>query len=292
VPRAAVGAFIIWDDQVPLYSAAMNREQEGSMKKSPEVSRRAFLAGMTAAAVVGRRLKGMAAEARVVTKRVEKLYKIAGCTQPNDLQFVADGLWVLDQVDPNKAFKVRPEDGSIIETIQTESIHGSGITYGHGALWIASTKMTDPAMPPRTLKVDPKTGKTLKSWVTPGSGLYGTITPKSTPSGAHGLKWVDERYWMAVPASGKLFLMEPETGEIVRTIPAPGVRTHGLAWDDGSLWCVESNGRVIYKLDPSNGAAIAKIQLTKEDPEPHGLDISKGVLWYCDAASGWICRLA
>jgi hypothetical protein len=27
----------------------------------------------------------------------------------------------LDQVDPNKAFKVRPKDGSILETIQTES---------------------------------------------------------------------------------------------------------------------------------------------------------------------------
>jgi len=85
--------------------------------------------------------------------------------------------------------------------------------------------MTDPAMPPRTLKVDAETGRTLKSWVTPGSGLYGNITPRSTPSGGHGLKWVDGKYWMAVPASGKLFLMEPETGDIVRSVPAPGVRT-------------------------------------------------------------------
>jgi len=151
--------------------------------------------------------------------------------------------------------------------------------------------MTDPAMPPRTLKVDAETGRTLKSWVTPGSGLYGNITPRSTPSGGHGLKWVDGKYWMAVPASGKLFLMEPETGDIVRSVPAPGVRTHGLAWDNGDLWCVESDGRVIYKLDPGDGRPIARIQLTKEDPEPHGLDISRGVLWYCDAASGWICQL-
>ena len=204
------------------------------MKKEPEVSRRAFLAGLAAAAVAPRLAHGSPADIVVTMPRVEKLYKVAGCTQPNDLQFVPDGLWVLDQVDPNKAFKIRPKDGSIIETIQTESIHGSGITYGHGALWIGSTKMTDPATQPRTLKVDPKTGKTLKSWVTPGSGFYGTITPTSTPSGAHGLKWVDENYWMAVPASGKLFLMEPETGAIVRFIPAPGVRTHGLAWDNGA----------------------------------------------------------
>ena len=256
------------------------------MAADRELSRRTFLASLAAAAA-SRHLA--AADPPTLQKRVEKLYKIAGCTQPNDLQFVADGLWVLDQVDPNKAFKVRPADGSILQTLQTESIHGSGITYGNGALWIASTKMKDPAAAPRTLKVDPKSGATLKSWVTPGAGLYGKVT---TPSGAHGLKWVDGKYWMAVPASGKLSLMEPETGTIVRSIPAPGVRTHGLAWDNGSLWCVESDGRAIYKLDPADGAPLAKIQLTRDDPEPHGLDIKDGVLWYCDAASSWICRLA
>jgi outer membrane protein assembly factor BamB len=254
------------------------------------VSRRAFLAAAAALSAASRAwpADAAAADAPLIEKRVEKLYKVAGCTQPNDLQFVADGLWVLDQVDPNKAFKVRPEDGSVLQALQTESIHGSGITSGNGALWISSTKMSDPSAAPRTLKVDPKTGKTLKSWVTPGSGLYGTVT---TPSGAHGLKWVDGKYWMAVPASGKLFLMEPETGAIVRSIPAPGVRTHGLAWDDGFLSCVESDGRVLYKLDPKDGKAVARIQLAKTDPVPHGLDIDKGVLWYCDAGSGWICRL-
>jgi hypothetical protein len=41
-------------------------------------------------------------------------------------------------------------DGSVISEIQTESIHGSGITYGNGALWIASTWGL------KTLKVDPR----------------------------------------------------------------------------------------------------------------------------------------
>jgi streptogramin lyase len=255
------------------------------MARETEVSRRAFLTGLAAAAAVARTA---AADPPTLTRRVEKLYKIKGSTQPNDLQFVADGLWVLDQVDPNKAFKVRPEDGTVIRELQTESIHGSGITYGNDALWITSTKMRDPAAAPRTLKVDPASGRTLKSWVTPGSGLYGRVT---TPSGGHGVKWVAGKYWMAVPASGKLFLMEPESGEIVRSIPAPGVRTHGLAWDRGFLWCVESDGRIIYKLDPKDGTPVARIQLPADAPEPHGLDIRDGVLWYCDASSAWICRL-
>jgi streptogramin lyase len=219
----------------------------------------------------------------IVPKRVENAFKVSQIKEPNDLQFAPDGnLWVLNQVDPNKVFTVNPKDGSIIDQVQTESIHGSGITYGDGAWWIGSTKTL------KTLKVDPKTGKTLKSFDTPGSGLYGNL---KTPSGAHGIKWVDGKYWVAVPASGKIFLMEPETGAVVRSIPAPTVRTHGLGWDNGLLWCVGSTEREIYKMDPKDGRLLAKIKLTRQDPEPHGLDLQQGVLWYSDADSGWICRL-
>lgn len=234
----------------------------------------------------------------VITKRVEKLYTIPGCRQPNDLQFAPEGLWVLDQVDQpgNKAFLVKPETGTVIREIMTESIHGSGITVGNGALWITSTKMKDPKHPPATLKVDMHTGKTLNAWRTPGSGYYGRMKPETdTPSGGHGVKWVDGQYWMAVPAGGRLFLMEPETGEVIRSIPAPGStpRTHGIAWDKGMLWVINSDDRAIYKVDCRDGDVVAKIQLSREDPEPHGLDIdATGRLWYCDAGrTSSICRL-
>jgi streptogramin lyase len=256
------------------------------MQEKNEFSRRSFLT-FTATLAAASRLAAANNDEKenlpIVSKRVEKVFKTPGIKAPNDLQFAPDGnLWILDQVDPNKVFKVSPKDGSIIDQVQTESMHGSGIAFGHGAWWIGSTKTL------KTLKVDPKTGKTLKSFDTPGSGLYGTLT---TPSGAHGIKWVDGRYWMAVPASGKIYLMEPESGQIVRSIPAPTVRTHGLAWDNGILWCVGSSEREIYKMDPKDGKLLAKIKLAQEDPEPHGLDLFEGVMWYSDAASSWVCRL-
>jgi hypothetical protein len=253
------------------------------------VSRRDFIIG-GAALLSASRLLAIDDKANlpVIAKRVEKVFK-APCKEPNDLAFVSEGLWILDQVDPNKAFLVHAEDGSVIRQIQTESIHGSGIALYNGALWIASTKTADGSRP-KTMKVDPMTGKTIKQWVTPGSGIW-TKGPNATVSGAHGIKFANGKYWMAVPASGKLFLMEPETGEIVRSIPAPGVRTHGLAWDNGVLWCVESNDRAIYKMNPRDGKLLAKIQLSRQDPAVHGMDIHEGILWYCDADSGWVCRL-
>jgi len=273
------------------------------MANRHEIPRRRFLtsmAGATALVTLPRAGSARGTEdPPVVTKRVEKLYTVKGCRQPNDLQFTAEGLWILDQVDQpgNKAFLVKPETGEVIREIMTESIHGSGITYGNGALWITSTKMKDPKDAPVTLKVDPVTGKTLKSSRTPGSGLYGKMKPETdTPSGGHGLKWVDGKYWMAVPAGGRVYLMEPETGEIIRSISAPGStpRTHGIAWDHGSLWVINSDDRAIFKLDPADGRILSRIQLSPSDPEPHGLDIdSTGTLWYCDAGrTSLICRLS
>ena len=254
---------------------------------SNEISRRELLAMAGGAAALTSRLAAAAVEEKerlpVVTKRVEKAFKAPG-QHPNDLQDAADGLWVLDQADPNKVFKVSYKDGAVLQEIQTESIHGSGITYGNGALWIASTWSL------KTLKVDPKTGKTLAAFDEPGAGLPKFGKP-TRPSGAHGLKWVDGKIWMAMPPAEKIHLIEPETGKLIRSIPGPGIRTHGLAWDNGYLWCAETIDRAIYKLDPKDGKMLAKIQTSKDDPEIHGLTLYKGVFWYSDASSGWICRL-
>jgi hypothetical protein len=238
--------------------------------------------------------------APIVPKKVNRLYNLAPTVkEPNDMQFAPNGeLWILNQVDPNHVFTIDPKTGQVLADVATECIHGSGITYGDGAWFLTSTKVVSGN--PSTLKVDPKTGKTLEKWETPGWGIYGVYTqrapkPGDLPlaSGGHGVKWAgNDKYWMAVPASGKLFLMNAEEGTVVRSIQAPTVRTHGIALEGDHIWCVGSDEAEIYKLNMSDGAIVAKIVLDKvNDPSVHGLDIKDGVLWYCDANKGWICNL-
>jgi hypothetical protein len=243
--------------------------------------------------------------APVIPKKVNRLYNLQPAVmEPNDMQFAPSGdLWVLDQKDPNKVFTINAATGAVLSRVQTDSIHGSGITYGDGAWFITSTKVLSGN--PSTLKVDPKTGATLKKWETPGWGVYGVYTqrtpkPGDLPlaSGGHGVKWAGPnsqgqgQYWMAVPASGRLFLINAEAGTVARSIPAPTVRTHGIALDGDHIWCVGSDEAEIYRLAMSDGAITAKIVLDKvRDPSLHGLDIKDGVLWYCDANKGWICSL-
>ena len=243
--------------------------------------------------------------APVIPKKVNKLYNLKPAVdQPNDMQFAPNGqLWILDQKDPNTVFTIDAKTGKVLSSVVTESIHGSGITYGDNAWFITSTKVITGN--PSTLKVDPKTGKTLKKWETPGFGIYGAyLTRERKPgelpleSGGHGVKWAGTnsagqgQYWLATPAGGKLYLINAEAGTVARSIQAPTIRTHGIALDGDYIWCVGSDEAEIYKLQKSDGAIVAKIVLDKtNDPSLHGLDIKDGVLWYCDANKGWICNL-
>src|SRR5215469_5729904 len=96
---------------------APGETKEGSMLDKRRRSRRNFLAASGSAALVSRlAAAGSYYDVPVFAKSVEKAFKIPGCKEPNDLQFAPDDtLWVLDQVDPNKVFRARPEDGSIVE---------------------------------------------------------------------------------------------------------------------------------------------------------------------------------
>ena len=254
------------------------------MSATREISRRLFLGALGVTSLAYRaEAAAKKGDLPTTSRRVEKLFKAPG-EMPNGLQTTDDGLWILDQKDPNKVHKVRYEDGKVLKEIQTEGHHSSGITYGNGALWIASTFALT------TIKVDPDTGKTLKTFDTPGAGQPQWGKTKRQ-AGAHGLEWVDGKYWIAVPPPMKLYQIEPEKGEVLHSIPAPGERPHGIAWHEGYLWCVESNHRAIYKMNPKDGTLLEKIQLRQDDPEPHGMSMRNGEFWYCDAVSRWVCRL-
>ena len=115
-----------------------------------------------------------------------------------------------------------------------------------------------------------------------------------TPSGAHGLKWIDGKYWMAVPAANKVFLMEPETGADRPQHSRPRQHAAHARHGDRQGHAVGHQLRRPRDLqDRHEGRrGVSKIQLSKDDPVPHGLDMDRnGVLWYCDAGTGWICKL-
>jgi len=71
---------------------------------------------------------------------------------------------------------------------------------------------------------------------------------------------------------------------ITRVVPVKLGRAHGLDYDNGSLWVIFSNDYLIHKVDIETGKLLRSIRIERGvDPDPHGLCVHAGKLYYCDA---------
>lgn len=216
--------------------------------------------------------------------RFERLFD-APLPNPNGLQAAPGGLWIADQIT-DQVFFVDLRTGGVLQSLETEGENLSGITFGDGALWLASNgkPVSRPSKPTdkgttRIIRADPMTGRTLAEYPLAGGG------------GVHGIEWSHEGLWLTTLARQTLSLVDPRSFEVKRSIPVPEKRAHGLACDGGAIWCVHTAHRMIVKLDAGGGTELDRIVVPEAAFEPHGLTIVAGDLWSCDALTGGIFRI-
>ncbi|HEU0121614.1 MAG TPA: hypothetical protein VFQ91_13885 [Bryobacteraceae bacterium] len=257
-----------------------------------------------------------AAAAAVPTRKigkVETVFKTPG-PHPNGLQATGEGLWIIDQAN-NHAYLVSYENGKVLRSFLTEADRASGITHDGQALWLASTYNRE------LIRTDDRTGKAIAKHFTPGAGVIykmlgdppGRRSPLSpaaphvpaaaTPppaapaaaalntigTGAHGLEWRDGKLWVAVPPSRTIYRIDPKSWTVEAKFPTTANRPHGVGWEGNYLWAADSNMNGFFKHDPATGAVVEQIILADSDPQPHGMTIRNGVMWYCDDV-GVVCR--
>ena len=93
------------------------------------------------------------------------------------------------------------------------------------------------------------------------------------------MEWVDDHnMWVAVPPARALYLIDPETMEVKRSIPTPGARPHGIFLRGDSLWCADTTAKRIYRLDAANGDVLDAIDIPA--PEVHGVTLRDGEMWF------------
>jgi hypothetical protein len=78
--------------------------------------------------------------------------------------------------------------------------------------------------------------------------------------------------------------IDPETGEVLATIPAPGGgRDSGLAWAEGTLWVGQYRDRKIHQIDPETGAILRTIASNRFVT---GVTWTNGELWHATWEAG------
>ena len=213
--------------------------------------------------------------------KVERLFK-APDIHPNALESAPDGLWIGDQVS-ERVFKVDWQTGKVLHELQTESHNTSGLAVGGGYLWLNANGGVSGRRPPRPadkpfgeiVQADLKSGKTINVIRPPWRG------------GVHGLTWNEQTrtLWSVALNISALAELDPNDKlRVLRIIPVKGDRPHGLDFDNGTIWCLFAGDRLIQKLDPDSGKVLEIVKLSPtSDPDPHGMCIHDGYMYYCDA---------
>ncbi|MCA3192297.1 DUF5074 domain-containing protein [Cupriavidus sp.] len=117
--------------------------------------------------------------------------------------------------------------------------HVHGLTYDGKQVWFAAGD--------KLLSLDPASGKTGKA-----IGVQ-----------AHAGTAFDGRHLFQI-AERQIQKIDPQTGAVVGTIPAPGNgNDSGLAWAEGSLWVGQYRDRKIHEIDPDTGAIRRTIESSR-----------------------------
>jgi glutamine cyclotransferase len=79
-------------------------------------------------------------------------------------------------------------------------------------------------------------------------------------------------------AEARIDKIDPATGKVVASIPAPGKGTDsGLTWAEGSLWVGQYRDRKIHQIDPLTGAVLRTIESQRFVT---GVTWVEGELWH------------
>ena len=231
------------------------------------------------------------------TPRVEKLWNIPTYKAMNALEAAPDGLWIGDQVT-EKACRVDWQTGKILYEVTLESHNISGLAVGGGYIWAGSNGSVSNRRPPRPQdreygeysQLDMKTGKIVKTY----RPIWG--------GGTHGLTYnlATGTLWTAALGIQCVAEFDPKDNlRVIRLMRTPGQRAHGLDVTKEFVYLLLATDRLVHKYTIEGAKLVEVIQIPKADPDPHGLALHDGYLYYCDSgltdpgpgsAPGQVCR--
>lgn len=78
-------------------------------------------------------------------------------------------------------------------------------------------------------------------------------------------------------AADRIDKIDPASGEVLGSIPAPAGGSSGMAWAEGSLWVGQYSSRKIHQVDPASGEILRTLQ---SDRFVTGVSWLDGELWH------------
>ncbi|MFZ5515271.1 MAG: transglutaminase domain-containing protein [Candidatus Zhuqueibacterota bacterium] len=112
-------------------------------------------------------------------------------------------------------------------------------------------------------------------------------SPGSRPTG---LAWDGEFLWNADIGTNQIYKIDPQTGQVLYSLPSPANATiNGLAWDGQFLWCSDNGHDQLCQIDVEDSSITKIVPVGTENPR--GLTWDGEFLWYVDSQAKRIFKL-
>jgi len=160
-----------------------------------------------------------------------------GAERVNGVTYDGQQVWFASG-DKLNAFD--PSSGKMLRSIEVAAHAGTAFDGRH-LFQIAEDRIQ---------KIDPKTGRVLSTIPAPGGG------------GDSGLAWAEGMLWVGHYRNRKIYQVNPDTGEILRTLESNRFVT-GVTWVDGELWHAtwEGDESDLRRVDPQTGEVLESLEM-------------------------------
>jgi glutamine cyclotransferase len=168
----------------------------------------------------------------------------AGADRVNGVTYDGQSVWF---AAGDKLNALDPQSGEILRSIDVAAHAGTAFDGEH-LYQLAEARIQ---------KIDPNTGRVLASIPAPGAGRDS------------GLTWAEGTLWVGEYRNRKIHQVDPQTGEILRTIESNRFVT-GVTWVDGELWHGTWQGEEsdLRRIDPRTGETLETLEM------PPGMGVS------------------
>jgi hypothetical protein len=188
---------------------------------------------------------------------------------PHGITTDGTNIWLTDY-ETRTVFKLDNE-GEVLHSYPFPFGRPHGLVYVAGDLFVAEAASIT--------RIHAETGSYVAEFPSPDT---------SSPS-HQGLAYGDGKLWIVSRGSGpQIFGVDPATGRLLVSLPAPGGSPRGIAFHDGSLWNVDSAEETIYRLSPVDGTVLAEYPSPLSSPR--GLTYHQGAFLLTDMVVDQIAR--
>jgi glutamine cyclotransferase len=160
-----------------------------------------------------------------------------GVERVNGLTYDGQHVWF---ASGDRLNALDPTSGTTVRSIEVAAHAGTAFDGRH-LFQIAEDRIQN---------IDPKSGRVISTIPAPGGG------------GDSGLAWAEGTLWVGQDRARKVHQIDPQTGQILRTIESNRIVT-GVTWVDGELWhgTWEGEESDVRRVDPTTGEVLERLEM-------------------------------